>query len=69
MSDIKEELVFEEKINKAKELLEELSDPQITLSNSVKVYKEGLKQLEEAQKLLDDAKLIFTVQNKDNQYD
>ncbi len=56
---------FEEKIFKAKELLEKLSNPQITLSDSIDVYKTGVKELEDAQKLLDEAKLIFTTQNKE----
>ena len=56
---------FEEKIFKAKELLEKLSNPQITLSDSIKVYKTGGKELEDAQKLLDEAKLMFTTANKE----
>jgi exodeoxyribonuclease VII small subunit len=67
MSEIKEELEtlsFEQKVVKAKELLEKLSNPQITLSDSIEVYKNGMKELEEAQKLLDEAKLIFTTENK-----
>ena len=60
----KEHQSFEEKIIKAKELLEKLSNPQITLSDSIEVYKNGVKELEEAQKLLDEAKLIFSVENK-----
>ncbi len=59
-----EQINFEEKIIKAKELLEKLSNPQITLSDSIKVYKDGVKELEDAQKLLDEAKLIFNVENK-----
>lgn len=59
-----EEISFEEKVLKAKELLEKLSNPQITLSDSIKLYKTGIKELEEAQKLLDEAKLIFSVENK-----
>lgn len=55
---------FEDKISKAKELLEKLSNPEITLSDSLEVYKTGMKELEEAQKLLDEAKLIFTTENK-----
>lgn len=55
---------FEDKIIKAKDLLEKLSNPQITLSDSIEVYKNGMKELEEAQKLLDEAKLIFTTENK-----
>ena len=60
----KEQQSFEEKIIKANELLEKLSNPQITLSDSIEVYKNGVKELEEAQKLLDEAKLIFSVENK-----
>jgi exodeoxyribonuclease VII small subunit len=55
---------FEQKILKAKEFLEKLSNPQITLSDSISLYKTGIKELEEAQKLLDEAKLIFSVENK-----
>ena len=67
MQEIKdiEQSNFEEKILKAKELLEKLSNPQITLSDSINVYKTGVKELEDAQKLLDEAKLIFTTQNKE----
>jgi len=67
MAEIKEleQANFEEKIFKAKELLEKLSNPQITLSDSIKVYKTGIKELEDAQKLLDEAKLIFTTANKE----
>jgi exodeoxyribonuclease VII small subunit len=66
MEDIKkqEDINFEDKITKAKELLEKLSNPQITLSDSINVYKTGVKELEDAQKLLDEAKLIFSTQTK-----
>jgi exodeoxyribonuclease VII small subunit len=55
----KDTISFEDKIKKAKELLDKLVDPELTLSNSVKLYKDGLKELDEAQKLLDEAKLQF----------
>jgi len=55
----KEQVGFEENIKNAQELLEKLINPEITLSQSVEVYKEGLKELEAAQKLLDDVKLEF----------
>lgn len=65
MSEEKDEkLAFEDKVLKAKDLLEKLSNPEITLSDSIEVYKSGMKELEEAQKLLDEAKLIFTTENK-----
>ena len=54
------------KIEEAKKLLDKLIDPEITLSSSVDVYKKGMKELELAQKLLDDAKLNFQELNKDN---
>jgi exodeoxyribonuclease VII small subunit len=67
MAEIKniEQSNFEEKIFKAKELVEKLSNPQITLSDSIQVYKTGVKELEDAQKLLDEAKLMFTTANKE----
>ncbi len=55
----KKEITFEKKIENSKELLEELINPDITLSDSVKIYKKGLKELEVAQKLLDEAKMEF----------
>lgn len=54
---------FEEKISKAKELLEKLSNPQITLNESMSLYQDGLKELELAQKLLEEAKLVFVTKN------
>lgn len=50
---------FEDKIEESKKLLEKLIDPEITLSSSVDIYKKGMKELESAQKLLDEAKLEF----------
>jgi len=57
---------FEQKIEEAKKLLDKLIDPEITLSNSVDVYKKGMNELELAQKLLDEAKLNFKELNKEN---
>lgn len=59
MSEDQEKVSFEQKIQEAQQLLEKLIDPEITLSKSVEVYKAGLKELELAQKLLDEAKLEF----------
>jgi exodeoxyribonuclease VII small subunit len=50
---------FESKINEAKKHLDKLMNPEITLSASVKEYKNGIKELEIAQKLLDEAKLQY----------
>lgn len=60
----KQEENFEQKLQMAKELLEDLTNPEITLSKSVKIYKEGISKIEDAQKLLDEAKLEFEELNK-----
>ena len=59
-----QEISFEKKIEEAKKLLEKLINPEITLSSSVEVYKKGMGELEQAQKLLDEAKLNFQKANK-----
>ena len=68
MQDTKEleQINFEEKIIKAKELLEKLSNPQITINESLKLYNDGLKELELAQKLLEEAKLVFVTQSNNS---
>lgn len=68
MEDIKkqEDINFEDKIAKAKELLEKLSNPQITINESLKLYNGGLKELELAQKLLEEAKLVFVTQSNNS---
>jgi len=48
---------FETKLNNAKKTLETLMSPEITLENSVKAYEAGMKELQEAQKILEDAKI------------
>jgi exodeoxyribonuclease VII small subunit len=48
---------FEDRVKRAKELLESLMDTNITLSKSVELYNNGIKELKEATKLLEEAKL------------
>ena len=50
---------FESKIEKAKEILEKLMNPEITLSDSITYYKEGMDELKNASKLLQEAELEF----------
>ncbi len=64
IKDVEEKLVFEDKIKNAKEILEKLANPDITLTDSMENYKKGMKELEDAQKLLDEAKLVFNIENK-----
>jgi len=56
---------FEEKLSYSKELLEKLMDQDITLEESVKLYEEGLKNIREAQKLIENAQLKIKIIEKD----
>jgi len=58
---------FEEKLEYSKTLLEKLMNPEITLEESVKLYEEGLKNIKEAQKLIEDAKAKITIIEQANQ--
>ena len=58
---------FEEKLEYSKELLEKLMNPEITLEESVKLYEEGLKNIKEAQELIEEAKTKITVIEQANQ--
>ena len=51
---------FELKLDTAKEILETLMKPEITLQDSVKAYENGMKELSEAQKILEDAQIKIT---------
>lgn len=48
---------FEAKLEGAKKTLEVLMNPEITLQESVKAYEKGMKELSDAQKILEDAQL------------
>lgn len=60
MAEEKTKLVdFEKKLENAKAVLQKLMDPELTLDQSVKSYKEGMKTLQEAQRILEEATLEF----------
>jgi len=46
---------FEIKLQNAKNTLDILTNPDITLQDSVKAYDKGMKELNDAQKILEDA--------------
>ncbi len=48
---------FETKLEGAKKILEILMNPKITLSESVKSYEKGMKELSDAQKILENAQI------------
>jgi len=59
---------FEKKIEEAKKVLDKLMNPEITLSDSVKLYKEGIKALKDAQEMLEKAKVeIEEIEKEDIQ--
>ena len=53
---MKKEMKFEEAINKLAEINEKLSAEDISLEDSVKLFKEGVELTKLCQKKLDDAK-------------
>ena len=58
---------FEEKLEHSKILLEKLMNPEITLEESVKLYEEGLKNIKEAQTLIEEAKTKISIIEQANQ--
>ena len=46
---------FETKLDNAKTVLETLMRPEITLSDSIKAYEKGMKELHDAQVILENA--------------
>ncbi len=58
---------FEKKIEKSKEILDKLSDPEISLEDGMKLYKEGIKELKEASNMLEKAKLEFVELSKEEE--
>lgn len=60
-----EEVVdFETKIKSIKEKLEKLSSSELTLKESVELYKNGMAEIEEASAILANAKLEFETLSK-----
>ena len=51
---------FESKLDSAKVILETLMKPDITLQESVQAYEKGVKELSDAQKMLEEAQLKIT---------
>ncbi|NCD11890.1 MAG: exodeoxyribonuclease VII small subunit [Epsilonproteobacteria bacterium] len=51
---------FEAKLESAKIILENLSNPELSLEEGMKKYQEGIAILKEATKMLEEAKLTYT---------
>ncbi len=48
---------FEDKLEESKKILNQLMNPEITLEESIKLYKSGLEQIKSAQKMIEEAKV------------
>jgi exodeoxyribonuclease VII small subunit len=55
---------FEKKLEQSKKIIDKLMDSEITLEEAIKLYKEGLEAIKEAQKMLEEAKLKVEKINK-----
>lgn len=51
---------FETKLESAKQILETLMHPEITLEESVKAYEKGMSELAQASKMLEEAQIKIT---------
>lgn len=60
---MQEEENFETLIEQSKNALVRLGNPDLTLKESLEIYKKGLDSLNRAQKLLEDAKLEYETLN------
>ncbi len=59
---------FEVKLERAKTILEQLSNPELSLEEGMKRYQEGILVLKEASKMIEEAKLTYTkLQEKENE--
>lgn len=50
---------FENKIKRIKEILDSLNDTELSLKNGMELYKEGVREISEAQKMLEEAKNLY----------
>lgn len=57
---------FEDKIEKIKDIINKLNSADINLKDSMKLYNEGIKEINSAQKMLEEAKNQYeNIKNKD----
>ncbi|MGP1450080.1 MAG: exodeoxyribonuclease VII small subunit [Wolinella sp.] len=59
---------FETRIDDAKAVLARLSEPNISLEESLELYAKGMENLKEAQKMLEEARLVYEeIQSKNSE--
>ena len=57
---------FEQKLEESKKILNQLMNPEITLEESLKLYENGLAQIKEAQKMIEEAKVKIQIIEKNS---
>ena len=57
---------FEQKLDESKKILNQLMDPNITLEESLKLYENGLKQIKDAQTMIEEAKTKIEIIEKNS---
>lgn len=60
---VQENLDFEKLVELSKNALDQLNNQNLPLKESLKIYKQGLQYLNDAQKLLEEAKLEYEILN------
>ncbi|PAF53222.1 exodeoxyribonuclease VII small subunit [Helicobacter sp. 13S00482-2] len=71
--EILNDLSFETRIEKAKEILSNLGNQNLNLKDGLTLYRDGIKELELAQRMLENAKLEYqelkaqNIQNKEQE--
>jgi len=48
---------FENRLENSKKILNQLMNPSITLQESLKLYEDGIKEIQSAQKMIEEAKV------------
>ncbi len=63
----KDNIHFEDRIAKIKQIIDKLNNTEITLKDGMQLYKDGVDEINEAQKMLESAKNLYDEINKKEQ--
>ena len=55
----KDNIHFEDRIAKIKQIIDKLNSTEITLKDGMQLYKDGVDEINEAQKMLESAKNLY----------
>ena len=59
MAQKNENIHFEDRIAKIKQIIDKLNDTEITLKDGMQLYKDGVDEINKAQKMLESAKNLY----------